>query len=73
MPHEDKGKSVRIRRKNAFWRLFATISDILHGRVGMPVCLKGTRETLYPKMSRREVHRVADEICRFAADSPKTG
>jgi len=71
MQNEDKSRSVGIRRKNSFWRFFTTASDILHGRVGMPVCLKGRRETLYPKMNKREVRRVADEICRWAAEPPK--
>lgn len=72
MRHEDESKSVGICRKNVIWQFMINVYDILHGRVGIPICLKGRRETLYPKMNRREVHSLADEICRWAAESAKS-
>ncbi len=61
--------TVRTRRGGVVVRAFRAAANFLLGRVGMSVCLKGRRETLYPRMSRREIRYVADTICRIAEDS----
>ena len=66
---DNNSKALRTCPKNALLRFFRAVSDILLGRVGMPVYLRGRRETLYPCMNRREVRLVADEICRRVCES----
>ena len=69
MNRGDKTKSVGLCKKLALWRALSALYDILLGRVGVSISLKGQLETLYPKMNKREVCSLADEICRKASES----
>jgi hypothetical protein len=60
--------STRTRRTDLLLRGIRALGNRFLGRVGMPVCLRGHRETLYPRMSRRAIRAVAETICRTAAE-----
>lgn len=70
MTHPDSfgEKTVRTRHFLSPGMLFARMLNFLLGRVGLSVCLRGRRETLYPCMSRRAIRRIAEEICRTAGE-----